>query len=413
MTAAPMSPSLSQRRAGKRDLGPFSATLVLWLVVIGVLAFIASMVVAAFASDWQSGDNGAGHALSRSAIGFAGAVELLRQTGTEVEISRTDYPGDEQSSLLVLTPPQDARPEALDEIEFDGPRMAVLPKWAPAPFRQGWVRGRKMLDPDKTLESVNGEKGKTELQIHPGAARRTLVKADGQPFAVTGPIEGFRTVSGGGWTPVVVDAKGGIVLGRNKGRWILSDPDLLNTQGLTELATARAGLGLLDLAREGDGPVIFDVSLNGIKSQRNLLQLAFTPPFLGVTLALGLAALLLALQAMARFGPPIEQDRTFALGKQGLVDNSAALIRLARREHRMVERYALYVRGEAARAVGAPHSIAEVDLEALLDRMSVQQGLSAFTELRRQAAAAPDLGAALIAARRLYSWRLEMTRERR
>ncbi|MBX3479109.1 MAG: hypothetical protein KF842_01825 [Caulobacter sp.] len=428
-----------------RNVGPFSAVLVLWLSLIGALAFIASLVIGAFGAEWKSGDNGAGHALSRSAIGFAGVVEVLRAMGTEVEISRVDYPADDGRSVLIVTPPAGTDPDAINDIYFEGPRLLVLPKWMPGPYRQGWVRGRNVLspkaslwpangDPDKKddadhktggkAEEVQDEEAEAEDEARPnfpstlmataqGTAKRTLVLANGQPFATTGPIEGFRTVGGGGWTAVVREAKGGIVLGRRGDEWILSDPDLLNTHGLSDLATAKAGIGLLQLVRDGDGPVVFDVSLNGLKSERNLLQLAFTAPFLGVTLALGLTTLLLCMQAVSRFGPPIGRGRVFALGKQSLADNSAALIRLARREHRMVERYALYVRGEAARAVGIPHSIAEADLEALLDRMSGQLGLPLFSELRRQGAAAHDLASALAAARRLYFWRLEMTRERR
>lgn len=428
-----------------RNVGPFSAVLVLWLSLIGALAFIASLVIGAFGADWKSGDNGAGHALSRSAIGFAGAVEMLRGMATEVEISRVDYPADTGRSVLILTPPARTDPDAVDDIQFEGPRLLVLPKWAPGPFRQGWVRGRNALDPDASLSAVNvdadtkidanqkaggevdeeddrdGEAGDDERPRYPattmaaaqGVNRHALVLADGQPFATTGPVEGFRTIRGGGWTAIVLDARGGIVLGRRGDEWILADPDLLNTHGLSDLATAKAGIGLLQLVRDGDGPVVFDVSLNGLKSERNLLQLAFTAPFLGVTLALGLATLLLCMRAVSRFGPPVGQGRVFALGKQSLADNSAALIRLAKREHRMVERYALYVRGEAARAVGIPHSISEPDLEALLDRMSGQLGLPLFSELRRQGAAAHDLASALAAARRLYFWRLEMTRERR
>ncbi|MBI1407105.1 MAG: hypothetical protein GC145_13385 [Caulobacter sp.] len=416
-----------------RGVGPFSVVLVLWLAAIGALAFIATLVIGAFGSEWKSGDNGAGHALSRSAIGFAGAVEVLRGMGTEVEISKIDYPDEDGRSVLIMTPPAGVDPEAVSGIAFEGPRLLVLPKWSPGPYRPGWVRGRTTLGAEETLSAVNGQKdddededpdqdadGKdvqkappTVLTVDQAKARRTLVLADGRPFATTGALEGFRTITGGGWHAVVRDAKGGIVLGWRDEEWILSDPDLFNTHGLSDLATAKAGLALLQLVRDGDGPVVFDVSLNGLKSERNLLQLAFMPPFLGVTLALGLASLLLAMQAVARFGPPIERDRAFALGKQSLADNSAALIRLARREHRMVERYAIYVRGEAARAVGIPHSIAEADLEALLDRMSAQLGLPPFTELRQQGAAAHDLGSALVAARRLYFWRLEMTRERR
>lgn len=399
-------------RKAKGRAGPFSAMLVLWLVVIGVVAFIGSLVFGAFGAEWDKGNDGRAHALSRSAIGYAGVIALLRDIDTEVVISRETHVTPD-NSLLVVTPPISADPDAIDKVTFRGPRLIVLPKWGSGPIGQGWVRGRETYTDKLALRPFNGAEGQARMQIRKGAAKRVLTWADGSPFAQTGAIDGFRTITGGGLTPVIVDASGGVVLGRLGKEWVLSDPDLLNTHGISDIATARAGLQIVQIARRGGGPVVFDVSLNGLRSERNLLQLILEPPFLGVTLALALAALLLAVQAAGRFGPPIEKGRAIALGKQGLADNSAALIRLARREHRMVERYALWVRGVAARAVGAPPSLGEDDLETLLDRLSEKAGQPPFTQLRREAAAAQDLGAALYAARRLYAWRLEMTRERR
>jgi hypothetical protein len=388
--------------------------VVLWLILVGVIAFIASLVLTAFSSELQSGDNGQAHALSRSAVGYAGMAELLRQTGRNVRISRTDRPSD-QDALIILTPGEMADTAELRKIRFTGPRLIVPAKWAtsPHPIRQGWVQDRDVLDDAVALTALKGYGEATELRIKDGAGRQTLLGANGERFALTGPINRFRTLETNDWAPVITDDRGDIVLGRRDDVWVLSDPDLLNTQGIANLESASSGLALLELARSGRPTITFDVTLNGIKSQRNLLQLIFTPPFLGVTLALSLAALLLALQAFGRFGPARQAGRAFALGKQALADNSAALIRMAGREHKMVARYALFVRGEAAKAVGAPQSLDEAGLEALLDRLSAPLGLPPFTELRGAAVAAHDIGSALAAGRRLYSWRLEMTRERR
>ena len=61
----------------------------------------------------------------------------------------------------------------------------------------------------------------------------------------------------------------------------------------------------------------------------------------------------MALQALTRFGPPRRPDRAIALGKLALADNSAALIRLARREPRMAVRYLDLNRAAVAKALGA------------------------------------------------------------
>ena len=74
-------------------------------------------------------------------------------------------------------------------------------------------------------------------------------------------------------------------------------------------------------------------------------------PCLGATLCLAAAALLMALQALTRFGAPRQAGRAIALGKRALADNSAALIRLARREARMAPRYLDLTRASVAATV--------------------------------------------------------------
>jgi hypothetical protein len=95
------------------------------------------------------------------------------------------------------------------------------------------------------------------------------------------------------------------------------------------------------------------------------------------------------------------------------VENTAGLIRMARREHRMAEGYARLCRDLAARAVGAPRQLEPAQLDAFLDRLSAQRGAPLFTDLMtaaRQAGSLPDL---IAVARNLYDWRLEMTRASR
>lgn len=404
------------RRGVRRGRNPFSPVLVVWLVVIGVLAFIGSLVMGAFGDDLKKGDNGGAHALSRAAIGYAGMVELLRATGVEVAIDRTGYTADGGEPLLIVAPEPFASPQALEEVVFDGRRLIVFGKWAAGahPTHRGWVRGRGLIPEGMVIEVIEDIAKGTRLGHDNANRARRLLRSDGSLFATTGRIDRLRTFKlGDRWQPVLVAEGGGVVLAREGNTWLLSDPDLINTHGISDKATARAGLKILELARGESREVVFDVSMNGLANRKGMLETMLKPPFLGVTLALGLAALLLAMQAMGRFGPPIEKARAIALGKRGLADNSAALIRLARREHAMVERYALWVRAEAARAVGAPHGLADGELEALLDRLSAQAGLTPFTGLRARAAEAKDIGEALSVARLLYSWRLEMTRERR
>src|SRR5439155_9784136 len=95
----------------------------------------------------------------------------------------------------------------------------------------------------------------------------------------------------------------------------------------------QTGFAIVGALKAGDGPVMFDATLNGFARERSILRLLFDPPFLAVTLCLFAAAALAGFQAFVRFGPMRRSGRVFALGKEALADSSAALIRLAAREH--------------------------------------------------------------------------------
>ena len=72
----------------------------------------------------------------------------------------------------------------------------------------------------------------------------------GETFATTGKIDRLRTLTlAKDWRPIVVAEGGGVVLAESKGSFILSDPDLINTHGVSDKATAKAGLKLLAVAR--------------------------------------------------------------------------------------------------------------------------------------------------------------------
>jgi len=409
MTAAA---GTSRRRGGV--IGPFSAMVVLWLVIIGVAAFMGSLVLGAFSSRLQNGDNAQAHALSRSAVGYSAMVAMMRKLDAPADISRDQFPEADLSGLLVITPTNGSDIDELKAFVYAGPRLVVLPKWnvMPNPLNRGWAEYGAPMALEASVQAARVFSKNSALDREAGESRPVLIGPDGRVLGRAGPIYGLRSLSGGDWKPVIRDQAGRVLVGRRGDVLVLADPDLLNNLGFSSPDTAGAGLAMLR-ALAADRPVTFDVWLAGIRHKRNLLELIFLPPFLGVTLAMVLMGLLIGVQAFNRFGPPIAPPRAFALGKRGLADNAAALIRLARREHRMVERYALLARADAARAVGAPHTLSEQDLEGLLDRLAAQAGLTAFTTLRRQAGAATDIGSAMAAARNLYHWRLEMTRERR
>ena len=405
--------------AGPKEAGVFRPAVVLFLLLAGVFSFSAYFVLSAYAPDLKGGDDGGAHALSRSAVGYAGLVRLLQAGNVPVAVSR-DGPTkrDPNWGLLVLTPEETTKPSDLfDFTTATGPTLVVLPKWETVPdqLNSGWVKSAGLVNPTDLKTLLAGRVAATVSQATGTAATRLTMAADpSQPALYTGPIDHLQTLSAEGMTTVAADQTGAAVLVRTADSrlYILSDPDLLNTHGLRDLATANAGTSLLLGIRKGDGPVVFDVSLDGLKHSPSLLKLAFEPPFLGATLCLVGAALLMALHAASRFGAPERTTRALALGKSALAENSAGLIRMAKREPHMAGGYLELNRGAVAKALGATR-LSGAELDAYVDRLGERTGAGRLSALAEQIPAVKDRDSLTRFAQRLYQWRLEMTRERR
>lgn len=395
----------------------FRGRTVLIMILVGVLAFAALAVLSVYAPSLRSGDDGGGHALSKSGVGFAGVVKLLRAEGEPVVVSRGDGPASRTRGLLVMTPSPYHDAEAIRSTPFGGVRLVVLPKWhaSPHPARRGWVAMAKPIAPAMLEESgaLQAWTKRARISRRDGVSS-PLVAFDHGERLRAGPVDRLQTIASGDLEPVLTDETGGVLLARNRDStvYILSDPDLLNTMGLKSLATARVADAIVARARPA-GPIIFDVSLHGFKRSRNVFALALEPPFLGGTLCAVAAALLAGMAAAVRFGPTRRARPPYAMGKEALVENTAGLIRMARREHRMADGYARLCRELAARAVGAPRQLDPDQLDAFLDRLSAQRGAGAFTDLARAAREAGNLADLMAVARKLYDWRLEMTRASR
>jgi hypothetical protein len=383
------------------------------MLLIGVGAFVALVGLTAYSPELSDGQDGGAHALSRSAVGYAGLARLLADTGTPVVISRGPLPrADIAPGLMIATPAADISPGELDRFAPGRPMLIVAPKWttAPSPLHKGWVfKGELVASAALTTLLHDGVAG---FQQRKGVSQPVLRGFGGVDYGF-GPVESLQTATPKAGRVIVADEAGrAVLLELAPNRFLLSDPDLLNNQGLKSLATARSSLAILEALRGGQGPVVFDVTLNGFGRSRSLLRLALGPPFVGATLCALAAALLMGAHAAARFGAPRRPARAFALGKRALVDNAAVLIRLARREPKMGGRYADLTRRAVAQAVAAGgRDDRPEQVDQALDRLTAE-GEAPFSALLAQASAAKDETELMQAARRLHQRRVEMTRER-
>ncbi|WP_337186790.1 hypothetical protein [Phenylobacterium sp.] len=395
----------------------FRPRTILTLIGVGVVAFAAMAVLAAYAPDLRGGNDGRAHAMSRSAVGFAAAPILARKLGEAASVSRSP-PRDLAEAAVVVTPEGHERGQAFDPFADAAVTLIVMPKWlvSPDPLRRGAVR-KVDVRPARDVDRMLSRYAKA-TRLSPGSAvTRPTLRGAGGPFdpgtvLPLGPVDRLQTVTGDGWAPALVTGDGEIVLAyaiKNPKVLLLADPDLLNNQGLAELANARAGAAILSAASAGgERPILFDVTLNGLARGRGLGRLMLEPPWLAATL-IGLAAtVLMALHALARFGQPRRAGRAFALGAGALVDNSADLIRVARKEAEFAPAYAAVVRRLVTRA-GGGHAAQE----HWLDDLARRRGLASPDEMAAEAQGAKSRDDLLAVARKLYDWKGELTRDRR
>ena len=392
--------------------GAFNPGSMLLVVAVGALAFIATLLLGAYAPDLRSGRNGGTHALSNAATGFSGLVRLAAATGRNPVVIRA--PDQLKREELAVVTPDHGWINLGDILQWRGARatLLVLPKWDTAPDKEkpGWVRVAGLLpaqDPAQTLAPavpllVSREHGdRHELKVVPFGAPSDL------RFIAPAVLQ---TISGKRIEPIITESGGRIVLAKVKGSqtYILADPDLINNHGVGDERQAKAALALLDyLNSTGSKSVLFDVTANGLGRSRSPLKLAFDPPFLAVTLTIFAAMLLAAWQALVRFGPIRRRERAIAFGKAALVDNSAALIRKAGRETSFGGRYVEVICERATNLFRLP---ANLDAEELGERMEGLNPRRSFASAAERARSARSRDELVRAAQSLNQWLEEVQR---
>lgn len=406
---------------------PFRARTIGLMLAIGILGFVGTLVLGAYAPDLSTGRDGGTHALSNAAVGFRGIVQLAAATGRNPIVVRSDHLFASED-LLVVTPGSgfDDLSKLLTARSVR-PTLLVLPKWETKrdPAHHGWVRvsalipgadPANMLAPDTILGIARRRSGGRPLvaadEFDPTirlAAPRVLQYITGTASRTE---EGKQAPK---LRALLRDDAGNLILGKfdNRPLYVLADPDLLSNAGIKDAHQAAAALALLDwLNSTGASSIGFDVTTNGLGRSESPLKLAFTPPFLAMTLALAIALILVGWHAFGRFGPVRPRARSIAFGKAALVDNSAKLMRRAGREAKLGGRYAQVMRERAVATFGVPARLRDTALDAYLDQIGggVRGTGARFSDLAHAAEASNDVGSLIDTARALNEWQKEKTR---
>jgi hypothetical protein len=390
------------------------------LVLISAVSMLGLVLLFAYAPYLRGDDSSDSDVISRSAVGFAGLKELLSLSHIPTDIDRGPLlPNNSRPSLVILTPAWTASAAEITDYQYTAPTLVILPKWIAIPIleKSQWVTKSGMWPDDTTARLVQGLAKGATLAHKNGSARdiQTLLGPAAPPGLAPVFLKHIEEIRSIGGAPTVLTARdyGPILVQvRRAGQpvYILSEPDLMNNQGLADVTSARAALAIIAQLRQGSGPVRFDVTLDGMGRDPSLLHALFEPPLLGATACALLAALLIGLHAASRFGAPQRAGRVFARGKMVLAINTAELLRIMGREGAMAQRYLHAARDLALARLGARRFSApeQDELLAILER---QGGLSIqYAELAHEARDAQGAAALLRIAQKAFVWRKGITR---
>ena len=397
----------------KTGNSPFAARTVAVLLTIAIVSFGAVIVLAGWAPELRDRNHAGDHPFSTSALGFNGIVQLLDDQGYPVDVSRLEHRLEGRDwGLMVVTLSPWSMGSKLQDITLQPTTLIVLPKWIGQtdPFnarRQRDTRFMQARSLNDLLDDLNidGEIGRIDVPD------RTDTPFGGMALR---PDLKMQVIHSESLVPIA-GTDDGILLGKLDDRdiYVRADPDMLNTFGLAERENARFAVQLMDWLRYDEAePIIFDATLHGFIRSENLLQMMFDIPFVGATLAALAAAFLLGWAALVRFGPTARETRVIALGKQALVDNSAGLFTMARRETRLAPGYLTMIRRRVAREIAAPKTMTEAQLSALFDRLGPEeQSGKTFSQIERGLRTASASREELMTkARELYRWRRDILR---
>ncbi|NML95820.1 DUF4350 domain-containing protein [Novosphingobium olei] len=398
---------------------PFARGTLVAMLFGGLVAFVALLWSLGHAA--PDANNGGGHAGGRGLNGFAALAAMLEADGFEVNRSRAHDPAD-RPGLLILTPSADAKGSDINDIvvrhRHVGPTLVITPKWFAMPIegddraKRGWTRivgtappewpgfaddVAVKLAPARGWNAAGSRMGRLpdprNVLSGSGKALVSLVRAsDGRILAAF--------VNDSGSYPALEQFAGtaGPIGGNDPDLYPLVfvfEPDLLDNWGMADRATGLLARDLIIATADGrGGPVTFDLSLAGLGASKNLLTLAFEPPFLAATICLILAAAAAIWRALAGFGPRLVPGRAMAHGKSALVANAAALVRRSGRLHLIAPPYGAAARERLVLALGLPRGRAASDADTAIDRSAQARrpGLPSFAALaaRLSAARRPD-----------------------
>tara|TARA_R110000787_G_scaffold16622_25_gene50774 strand:+ start:17046 stop:18272 length:1227 start_codon:yes stop_codon:yes gene_type:complete len=310
----------------------FSSRTVVALIITGILSFTGIILISVFAPDQAVRRDFRTSTYSVSAVGHKGLAETFRAIGRTVIVSRTSSAAKAGNmNLLIAAEPRDREllRDFLKTVGRDQQTLYVLPKRSPYLHSENplWI-SEASLAPASQIDEI------ADMFLDGLTVYRT-----GKTAALTG-IFGRNTPrpdvddlqllhESAGMFPVLRIGDGVLLAkigNRFSNHYILSDPDILNNQGLLRGRNAELTYRIIQTAGPEDAAIIFDETIHGFGQSPDLWRNILTPPLLAATLTALTALILLVLAGIKRFGPPLRRQREYNMDRAALYDVTATLL---------------------------------------------------------------------------------------
>ncbi|MEQ9199598.1 MAG: hypothetical protein RLN80_06385, partial [Rhodospirillales bacterium] len=302
------------------------------LIAVGILSFTGIILMSVFAPDLAVRSDFRTSSYSVSAVGHKGLAETLRATGRTVIVSRAGSATKAgTTNLLIAAEPRSKEllGDFLKTAGRDQRILHVLPKRVPARDSENprWV-GNARLAPAPQIDEIAGMfvDGLTVYRTGETSAVRGIFGRN----APRPDVDELQLLHQSAGISPVLRVGEGVLLARIGNRfsnhYLLSDPDILNNQGLLRGRNAELTYRIIQTAGPEDSAIIFDETIHGFGQSPDLWRNILTPPLLGPTLTGLTALLLLILAGIKRFGPPLRRQRDYGTGRAALYDVTATLL---------------------------------------------------------------------------------------
>ena len=342
--------------------------------------------------------------------------------------------------------------------------LVVAPKWQASPYLKHprWASDSQIaqdsairdmlaeLSPMTEIPTPKGAKGKV-LRPKVAAGQDVYVEGDtttiydNVPYVIThgpaaanlilhgasgemavGKVASLQSITAPNLVPVLFGPNGEAVLSRvivTGGRkatktpvYLLSDPDLLNNQILSDPRKVVAALSLVDQVapvQKKPYSVVFNQVFNGQSFDHDLMHALSRPPYLGIPLSLLVLGLGLMWAAFARFGPAREVPVEPPLGRgvKVLADNAARLMAMTLKEVKLGSAYAQLMRDIVLKNRGYLQIQPNTSLDELAEKIGRSHGTTDnYLDLRDRAARIVTVHQLIDVTLRLHAWKTEIER---